>query len=74
MYDDYKTAVDKSHLPWVNVLAKSDGEDLSEVYKAEAIPLYILIDKTGIIVSMTNEIAEKEEVLVLKLLELKLGK
>ena len=69
LYDDYKTAVEKSHLPWVNVLAKSDGEDLSEVYKAEAIPLYILIDKTGIIVSMTNEIAEKEEALIQKLLE-----
>lgn len=68
-FDDLKTVLDKSHLPWVNVLAESDGENLAEVYKVRSIPLYILIDKTGCIVSMTNEITEEEETLILKLLE-----
>ena len=68
-FEDFKTAVNKNHLPWVNVPAKYDGEDLSVVYKVETVPLYILIDKTGNIVSLTNKIAEEEEALILKLLE-----
>ncbi len=68
-FEDFKTAVNKNHLPWVNVPAKYDGEDLSVVYKVETVPLYILIDKTGNIVSLTNQVAEEEEALILKLLE-----
>ena len=68
-FEDFKTAVNKNHLPWVNVPAKSNGEDISVAFKVNEVPLYILIDKTGNIVSLTNKVSEEEEALILKLLE-----
>ena len=55
------------NMRWLHVLSDSDSndnyfanaEDVGEIYKVKSIPLYILIDKQGVIIAKWQHIDDK---------------